>query len=241
MWHTRPAFRNKRSPGTESSRCGLRANSRESDPRDAGAALCSQPIGAAAGGESGTFNRADYGVADAARAITNRVGGESHAGAHQLEVSIAMPERSDYASLQTRLDEFRAQHIRGAIISLPLESSIAERLVQENPISPVCFLMFRRRRKSPACVLIIVMVRRLRAASLGARPSRFWPAGRSGKLGLCRLRLGSWRETLHRLGVSQAVTVFGDWSAASGWQKPLNCSTCSHGSAPSLWLMTRWH
>ena len=34
-----------------------------------------------------------------------------------------------------------------------------------------------------------------------------------------RLRLGSWRETLHRLGVSQAVTVFGDWSAASGWQK----------------------
>jgi DNA-binding LacI/PurR family transcriptional regulator len=66
---------------------------------------------------------------------------KSHAGAHQLEVSIAMPERSDYASLQTRLDEFRAQHIRGAIISLPLESSIAERLVKENPDMPVCFLM----------------------------------------------------------------------------------------------------
>ena len=34
-----------------------------------------------------------------------------------------------------------------------------------------------------------------------------------------RMRLSSWRETLHRLGVSNAVTVFGDWSAASGWQK----------------------
>lgn len=34
-----------------------------------------------------------------------------------------------------------------------------------------------------------------------------------------RMRLGSWRETLHRLGVSQSITVFGDWSAASGWQK----------------------
>ncbi|ENY6102589.1 LacI family DNA-binding transcriptional regulator, partial [Raoultella ornithinolytica] len=65
---------------------------------------------------------------------------KSHAGAHQLEVSIAMPERSDYASLQTRLDEFRAQHIRGAIISLPLESSIAERLVKENPDIACLFL-----------------------------------------------------------------------------------------------------
>ena len=34
-----------------------------------------------------------------------------------------------------------------------------------------------------------------------------------------RMRLSSWREALHRLGVSNAVTVFGDWSAASGWHK----------------------
>ena len=33
------------------------------------------------------------------------------------------------------------------------------------------------------------------------------------------MRLSSWREALHRLGVSNAVTVFGDWSAASGWSK----------------------
>jgi hypothetical protein len=32
------------------------------------------------------------------------------------------------------------------------------------------------------------------------------------------MRSSSWREALHRLG-SNAVTVFGDWSAASGWHK----------------------
>jgi DNA-binding LacI/PurR family transcriptional regulator len=48
---------------------------------------------------------------------------KSYAGLHQLEVSIAMPVQIDYPSLQARLNEFRAQHIRGAIISLPLESS----------------------------------------------------------------------------------------------------------------------
>ncbi len=44
------------------------------------------------------------------------------------------------SSVVTRLDEFRAQHIRGAIISLPLESSIAERLVKENPDIACLFL-----------------------------------------------------------------------------------------------------
>ncbi|STV89655.1 lac operon transcriptional repressor [Klebsiella michiganensis] len=58
---------------------------------------------------------------------------KSYAGLHQLEVSIAMPVQVDYPSLQARLNEFRAQHIRGAIISLPLESSLAERLVVGKP------------------------------------------------------------------------------------------------------------
>ncbi|MXF49515.1 LacI family DNA-binding transcriptional regulator [Raoultella sp. Lac2] len=145
---------------------------------------------------------------------------KSHAGAHQLEVSIAMPERSDYASLQTRLDEFRAQHIRGAIISLPLESSIAERLVKENPDIACLFLDV-----SPETE--VSCVRFDHRDGCGACVRHLWELGHR-EFGLlagpessvsARMRLGSWRETLHRLGVSQAVTVFGDWSAASGWQK----------------------
>jgi DNA-binding LacI/PurR family transcriptional regulator len=43
---------------------------------------------------------------------------------------------------------------------------------------------------------------------------------RADQRDLPRLRApGSWREALHRLGVGNAVTVFGDWSAASGWHK----------------------
>ena len=126
---------------------------------------------------------------------------KSYAGLHQLEVSIAMPVQVDYSSLQARLNEFRAQHIRGAIISLPLESSLAERLVVENP--------------DIAC------------DGCGACVRHLWDAGHR-EFGLlagpessvsARMRLSSWREALHRLGVSNAVTVFGDWSAASGWNK----------------------
>ncbi|STV70709.1 lac operon transcriptional repressor [Klebsiella michiganensis] len=127
--------------------------------------------------------------------------------------------RSDYPSLQARLNEFRAQHIRGAIISLPLESSLAERLVVENPISPACFLMFRRRPTCAACVSIIATAA-ARACGISGTPAPgVRPAGRPESSVSARMRLSSWREALHRLGVSNAVTVFGDWSAASGWNK----------------------
>lgn len=145
---------------------------------------------------------------------------KSYAGSHQLEVSIAMPVQADFTSLQDRLNEFRAQHIRGAIISLPLESSVAERLAAENsdiaclfldvsPESDVCCVRFDHRDGCGACV------------------QHLWDAGHR-EFGLlagpessvsARMRLSSWREALHRLGIANAVTVFGDWSAASGWQK----------------------
>lgn len=44
---------------------------------------------------------------------------KSHASLHQLEVAIAMPAQADFVALQARLDELRAQHIRGVIVSLP--------------------------------------------------------------------------------------------------------------------------
>ncbi len=65
---------------------------------------------------------------------------KSHASLHQLEVAIAMPAQADFVALQARLDELRAQHIRGVIVSLPLESATAERLVQENPDMACLFL-----------------------------------------------------------------------------------------------------
>jgi len=143
---------------------------------------------------------------------------KSHASARQLEVAIAMPAIVDYASLQARLNEFRAQNIRGAIINLPLEGSVAEKLVSENPdicclfldISPetdVCCVRFDHLDGCSACIRHLW--------ELGHRDFGLL-AGPESSVS-ARMRLSSWRETLHRLGVSNAVTVFGDWSAASGW------------------------
>lgn len=145
---------------------------------------------------------------------------KNHAGAHQLEVAIAMPVIADYASLQARLNEFRAQNIRGAIINLPLEGHIAEKLVSEN--QDICCLFLDISPETDVCC-----VRFDHLDGCGACVSHLWELGHR-EFGLlagpessvsARMRLSSWRETLHRLGVSNAVTVFGDWSAASGWHK----------------------
>ncbi|MGC0825910.1 LacI family DNA-binding transcriptional regulator [Pantoea agglomerans] len=145
---------------------------------------------------------------------------KSHAGKHHLEVAIAMPVMADYASLQARLNEFRAQNIRGAVINLPLEGNIAEKLVNENP--DICCLFLDVSPETNVCC-----VRFDHLDGCGACIRHLWELGHR-EFGLlagpessvsARMRLSSWRETLHRLGVSNAVTVFGDWSAASGWHK----------------------
>ncbi|WP_312043111.1 LacI family DNA-binding transcriptional regulator [Erwinia sp.] len=145
---------------------------------------------------------------------------KSHAGVHQLEVVIAMPVTADFVSLQARLNEFRAQNIRGAIINLPLESSLAEKLVREN--ADICCLFLDISPETDVC-----SIRFNHLDGCGACVNHLWTLGHR-EFGLlagpessvsARMRLSSWREALHRLGVSNAVTVFGDWSAASGWHK----------------------
>ncbi|HGW3457599.1 TPA: LacI family DNA-binding transcriptional regulator, partial [Klebsiella quasipneumoniae] len=140
---------------------------------------------------------------------------KSHASLHQLEVAIAMPAQADFAALQARLDELRAQHIRGVIVSLPLESATAERLVKENPdmaclfldVSPeadVCCVRFDHRDGCGACVRHLWELGH-REFGLLAGPESSVSA---------RLRLASWREALHSLNIARSTTVFGDWSAA---------------------------
>ena len=116
---------------------------------------------------------------------------KSHASLHQLEVAIAM-----------------------------LESATAERLVKENPdmaclfldVSPeadVCCVRFDHRDGCGACVRHLWELGH-REFGLLAGPESSVSA---------RLRLASWREALHSLNIARSTTVFGDWSAASGWQK----------------------
>ncbi|KAA9001422.1 LacI family DNA-binding transcriptional regulator [Affinibrenneria salicis] len=145
---------------------------------------------------------------------------KSHAEACQLQVAMAMLKNPDSAALQSALNEFRAQNIRGVIVSLPLEGGVAEQLAGENPDmaclfldvppdSDVSCLRFDHYDGTSACVNHLWQLGH-RDFGLLAGPESSISA---------RLRLACWRDALHALGVSNALTEFGDWSASSGWEK----------------------
>ena len=131
-----------------------------------------------------------------------------------------MPAQADFVALQARLDELRAQHIRGVIVSLPLESATAERLVQDNPdmaclfldVSPeadVCCVRFDHRDGcGPACAT---------CGSWGIANLVCWRDRKVRFPPVCVSPAGARRCTARN--IARSTTVFGDWSAASGWQK----------------------
>lgn len=145
---------------------------------------------------------------------------KNQAEERQLQVSITMPKAVEYGILQAVFNEFRAQNIRGVIINMPLESSLAERLVRENddlaclfldvpPETEVSCVRFDHRTGTSACVNHLWELGH-RQFGLLAGPANSISA---------RLRLGGWRESLHRVGVPNAITAWGDWSASSGWAR----------------------
>ncbi|VFT72568.1 lac operon transcriptional repressor [Klebsiella aerogenes] len=81
------------------------------------------------------------------------------------------------------------------------------------------FLDVSRRPMSAACASTTATAAEPAYATCGAGASRIRPAGGPESSVSARLRLASWREALHSLNIARSTTVFGDWSAASGWQK----------------------
>lgn len=143
-----------------------------------------------------------------------------HAENHGLQLSIAMPKATEYEALQVVFNEFRAQNIQGVMINLPLELALAERLANENddlaclfldvpPESNVSCVRFDHRQGAGACVRHLW--------ELGHRHFGLL-AGPASSIS-ARLRLNCWRESLHRFGVTNAMTAWGDWSASSGWAR----------------------
>ncbi len=111
-----------------------------------------------------------------------------------------MPAQADFVALQARLGRAARPACRGVIVSLPLESATAERLVQDNPdmaclfldVSPeadVCCVRFDHRDAAGACVRHLWELGH-REFGLLAGPESSVSA---------RLRLASWRA-----GVAQS-------------------------------------
>lgn len=146
---------------------------------------------------------------------------QRYADEQHLQVAMSMPKTADLTEIQSALNEFRAQHIQGVIINQPLENAQAEHLSRDNPdleclfldVPPECevsSLRFDHHFGAKACIAHLV--------ELGHRDFGLL-AGPESAIS-ARLRLTCWRDALHQAGIPQAMTVYGDWSAQSGW----NCT-----------------
>lgn len=145
-----------------------------------------------------------------------------HAAARGYQVVISMAETLELPAIRAILDEFRAQNLDRAIISLPLEKEDAERLAAGHPEMQCLFLDvppdagvhhlgFDHRDGSRSSIEHLWALGHRRFALL---------AGPMGSVS-ARLRLGSWQETLAGLGAEDAPTAHGDWSASSGWTQAM--------------------
>lgn len=143
---------------------------------------------------------------------------QRYADDQRLQVAMSMPKTADLAEIQSALNEFRAQHIQGVIINQPLENEQAEQLSRDNPdleclfldVPPECdvsSLRFDHLFGAKACIAHLV--------ELGHRDFGLLAGPESAVS--ARLRLSGWRDALHQAGIPQAITVYGDWSAQSGW------------------------
>lgn len=146
---------------------------------------------------------------------------QRYADDQRLQVAMSMPKTADLTEIQSALNEFRAQHIQGVIINQPLDNEQAEQLSRDNPdleclfldVPPECevsSLRFDHHFGAKACIAHLV--------ELGHRDFGLLAGPESAVS--ARLRLTCWRDALHQAGIPQALTVYGDWSAQSGW----NCT-----------------
>ena len=147
---------------------------------------------------------------------------KTHAAARGYQVVISMAETLSLSAIQAILDEFRAQNLDRAIISLPLEKTDAERLAAGSPemlclfldVPPetgVNHLGFNHRDGSRSSVEHLWAQGHRRYALLAGPDSSI----------SARLRLASWQTALDELGAQNVPVAHGDWSANSGWTQAM--------------------
>ncbi|HHB1426559.1 TPA: LacI family DNA-binding transcriptional regulator [Serratia odorifera] len=143
-----------------------------------------------------------------------------HAELAGYQVAISMLKTGQLPSLQSALNEFRAQKINSVVMSLPLEKADAETLTRDNPdirllfldvppAAQVCHLGFLHSDGTASSVNLLL--------DLGHRKFGLL-AGPESSIS-ARLRLACWRDTLYQAGITEVDTEYGDWSANSGWIK----------------------
>lgn len=141
------------------------------------------------------------------------------AGEVGLSVLISMVENNDRDACFTALQELLSQRVEGLLINVPLEREVAEALAAASPV-PVLFLdvgndaqvnslVFDADQGADLGVEHLLALGHQRIALLAGPQSSV----------SARARLAGWQRALQQAGIESGAVAYGDWGAASGYEK----------------------
>lgn len=145
---------------------------------------------------------------------------KSRAGQAGVGVIISMLEQHDAAACMLALQELLAQRVEGLVVNVPLEDDRASMLAELAHPVPVLFLDVSD--TAPVNSLVFDAVQ---GASLGVSHLLTLGHQRIALLGgpsssvSARARMSGWVAALEAAGLSACGCEYGDWSAASGYEK----------------------
>ncbi|UXY09917.1 LacI family DNA-binding transcriptional regulator [Kosakonia sp. ML.JS2a] len=145
---------------------------------------------------------------------------KSRAGQASASVIISMLEQHDAASCVAALQELLAQRVEGVLINVPLDDALAQQLAAQVHPTPVLFLDVGETAGVNSLVFDARQGARLGVEHLLAQGHR-----RIALLGgpetsvSARARFTGWVTALADAGLTPCASAWGDWSAASGYEK----------------------
>ncbi|MCE9887338.1 substrate-binding domain-containing protein [Kluyvera intermedia] len=141
------------------------------------------------------------------------------AGEVGFSVLISMIESHDWPACFSALQELQAQRVEGLVVNVPLERDVAEALAAASPV-PVLFLDVGNDAQVNRLVFDADQGARLGVEHLLALGHRqlVLLAGPQTSVS-ARARLSGWQLALQEAGLEPRAVAYGDWSAASGYEK----------------------
>lgn len=143
---------------------------------------------------------------------------KKYAGEQGYQVLISMTDDNSASSIQFAINELKSQRVNRVIINTPLETAVAENLVEENPdvlclfldvdpYSPVFNVTFNPAEGARASVKYLYDLGH-RQFCLLSGPENSVPA---------QLRLSTWLDTLSSCLLAPLAVHYGQWDAQSGY------------------------
>lgn len=150
-------------------------------------------------------------IASAVKTRTGQAGGTT---------LISMVEQHDLATCTAALQELLSQRVEGVLINVPLEDDDAQALAAQAGTTPVLFLDVSPTAAVNSLVFDADEGARLGVAHLlGQGHSAIALLGGPPGSVSARARFSGWQAALSQAGVTPCASAFGDWSAASGYEK----------------------